>query len=424
MNRITFKILRGIGIVFLFTFHLTIHSQAITEKSVKKRDPQEAYKRYMDSDDMQKKMVKMKKAAKLLPVIFDSLSKINSIEYRIKQRKTHRHGYNIDAIFIQKKGYDIKDIGFDKAFIKSYGTVNRKPFSFAYNGDFFFHQKDEKVKKYKNPSKGFLVGLLSIPVFNLRVDAFTQSKLFQRKATAVYEGKEIKNGKLCHKFESIIFNYDKEKDKVVPRKRDKIWIDEKTHLPVAISSRTSEAEITIISINKEFPKSFFSIESTDNIKEYNRQDSDEIKGKDYLLKSSTISPEWSGISQKGKKYSLESLKGKVVFIDFWGTWCPPCIKAMPHIEKLYQHYKNNDDVVVIGISANEKDKKAAATYFTKKEYNYVHIPNGDEIAKSFKVVSFPTLYIIDKNGKIVRSTLSSESGDIDWWKKTIDALLK
>jgi thiol-disulfide isomerase/thioredoxin len=165
-------------------------------------------------------------------------------------------------------------------------------------------------------------------------------------------------------------------------------------------------------------KSFFTIEDDKkDIKEYSTEEiRRELDEKEGLLKIKTRVPKW----KFSKDYSSETLKGKVYVLDFWGSWCAPCIKAMPKIEKLHQYYKNQKDIVIIGVSARESNPNAAKIYFNKMPYNYIHIQNGDEIADAFKVNSFPAVYIINKEGLIIDAFFGFHDEDFERVKKIID----
>lgn len=102
----------------------------------------------------------------------------------------------------------------------------------------------------------------------------------------------------------------------------------------------------------------------------------------------------------GKTVSLNSLKGKVVFINFWATWCPPCIHEMPSINKLKQSFKGNDDIVFLMVDVDNKIEKSIA-FMQKKKYDLpVYVPAGD-IPPDYLGGSIPTTVILDKSGDMI-----------------------
>jgi peroxiredoxin len=101
----------------------------------------------------------------------------------------------------------------------------------------------------------------------------------------------------------------------------------------------------------------------------------------------------------GKKISLAALRGKVVVIDFWASWCAPCKEEMPVLESLYKRFKDKD-LVIIGVSVdNEAANAKKFLSGVKVSFPIVH-DAGHVVADKFKPPRMPTSYIIDKAGKI------------------------
>ncbi len=115
--------------------------------------------------------------------------------------------------------------------------------------------------------------------------------------------------------------------------------------------------------------------------------------------------------------NLKELKGdKLVMLNFWGTWCPPCREEWPTIERLYQARADKIDFVLIAMQDKEEDVIA----FMEK-YNYtapVYIAESP-ITKNVLPKSFPTTFLLDKNGRI----LLKEEGSKDWNSKSTNAFI-
>ncbi|WP_223034076.1 TlpA family protein disulfide reductase [Hanstruepera marina] len=170
-------------------------------------------------------------------------------------------------------------------------------------------------------------------------------------------------------------------------------------------------------------KSFFTISSDKrDTKEYSTDEIQrELDEKEGLLRVNSKAPAWKFILNNQSVYSSKKLEGKIYVLDFWGSWCPPCKKAMPTMERLHQVYKNRKDIVIIGISAKEKTLNSARNYFDKMDFSYIHLPNGDKVADVFNVKKFPTVFIINKKGIIVDAFIGfQEEGDFERIKKVID----
>jgi len=100
----------------------------------------------------------------------------------------------------------------------------------------------------------------------------------------------------------------------------------------------------------------------------------------------------------GETFSLSDYRGKIVFLNFWGSWCPPCRMEMPGFQKIYEQY--GDDVVIIGVGIN--DSAGNLIEFAKSigvTYPIVH-DRTSEIARHYRIRSLPTTYRIDQEGRI------------------------
>lgn len=117
------------------------------------------------------------------------------------------------------------------------------------------------------------------------------------------------------------------------------------------------------------------------------------------------------IDQYGNEHILSDYKGKVVFLNFWATWCPPCKEEMPYIEELYKEFgENKKDVIILGITnpvteenLNGQDKNIDEIKYFLQENNYSFPTVFDRTGiyfDNFKIRAFPTTYIIGKDGEI------------------------
>lgn len=124
-----------------------------------------------------------------------------------------------------------------------------------------------------------------------------------------------------------------------------------------------------------------------------------------LLSSGKPSPKFDYINQKGGKTSLESLKGKYVYIDIWATWCEPCLKEIPSLQKVEEQYKNkNIEFVSISIDALKHQEKWNK-FVIEKQLGGIQLLAENEwdskFLKEYNVQGVPTFILIDPDGNIV-----------------------
>jgi peroxiredoxin len=106
---------------------------------------------------------------------------------------------------------------------------------------------------------------------------------------------------------------------------------------------------------------------------------------------------------QGKTWSLRQLKGKVVLVNFWATWCPPCRKEMPDLNALYQRFKDQG-FVVLAISDEEADK--VKPFISERNISYpVMLDPGRKVNELFQVEGIPKSFVYDREGKLVAQSI-------------------
>ncbi|MGJ8734033.1 MAG: TlpA family protein disulfide reductase [Cellulophaga sp.] len=115
---------------------------------------------------------------------------------------------------------------------------------------------------------------------------------------------------------------------------------------------------------------------------------------------------WKFTNAKGDVYNLQDYKGKVVLINFWATWCPPCVAEMPSLQKLYTDYQ---DKVVFVFLASDKVAKVNA-YLKENNFSFNVYYSNYKLPKELSHDVIPTTYILSKSGEIV----VQETGAKDW----------
>ncbi|TXK45836.1 TlpA family protein disulfide reductase [Pontibacter qinzhouensis] len=106
------------------------------------------------------------------------------------------------------------------------------------------------------------------------------------------------------------------------------------------------------------------------------------------------------VDMQGKQVRFESLKGKVVFLNIWATWCPPCIAEMPNIQKLYEKV-GSDKIAFVLLSVDEGGVDKVKKFIDRKGYTFpVYMP-ASQFPQEFHSNAIPTTFIIAPDGKIV-----------------------
>jgi cytochrome c biogenesis protein CcmG/thiol:disulfide interchange protein DsbE len=110
-------------------------------------------------------------------------------------------------------------------------------------------------------------------------------------------------------------------------------------------------------------------------------------------------PDFTLQTLDGREVILSKLKGKVVLLDFWATWCGPCRESIPHLIDLYKTYQENG-LEVIGMNVDRGDTNAVKRFVNSMNIPYSIIFTPEEVSRNFAISGLPTAVLIDKQGKI------------------------
>nr|WP_307726385.1 TlpA disulfide reductase family protein [Trichlorobacter sp.] len=130
-------------------------------------------------------------------------------------------------------------------------------------------------------------------------------------------------------------------------------------------------------------------------------------------------PAFKTFSIKGQPISTEGLKGSVVLLDFWATWCPPCRESIPHLAELHRKY-GKQGLVVVGMSVDEGGERTVKEYAERNAIPYQIVMASGKISSDYGVRALPVLYVIDKNGLVREQVM----GFSDQAGKVIENLIK
>lgn len=138
-----------------------------------------------------------------------------------------------------------------------------------------------------------------------------------------------------------------------------------------------------------------------------------------LLQNGLPAPLFSSITQDGKAFDLAKLKGRLVVLDFWGSWCMPCVQGLPRMKQYYEKYKAS--IEFVGIACNDNE---TAWRNTIEGYGltWPQLWNGkdkQDLSRLYHILAYPTKVIIDKNGELV----GVFRGETDSFYERVDLLL-
>lgn len=149
-------------------------------------------------------------------------------------------------------------------------------------------------------------------------------------------------------------------------------------------------------------------EQVDNISnEYDVSGDTNVKGAAIMPPGSEgidpgeMAPDFELETVAGESLKLSDLRGKKVMLNFWATWCPPCKKEMPEIQKLYEEHGDEIEIVAVNLTDSESKVKDVYAYVEKYNYTYpVPLDKKSEVSDIYMAITIPTTYFIGTDGKI------------------------
>lgn len=127
------------------------------------------------------------------------------------------------------------------------------------------------------------------------------------------------------------------------------------------------------------------------------------------------------ITLDGERTSFQAYEGKTIFLNFWATWCPPCIAEMPNIQKLYESFEHNDEIVFVMLSLDENHNNAR-TFMERKNFTLPVFFLVDRKPSVYNSTAIPTTYVISPDGYIVTEKRGMANYNTESFKKFLLSL--
>lgn len=128
---------------------------------------------------------------------------------------------------------------------------------------------------------------------------------------------------------------------------------------------------------------------------------------------------WNITNEAGARVAPEELQGEVIFLNFWGTYCPPCIAEMPEIQGIYNDYKDKVKFILVSAESPQKVKN----FLDSRGYDLPSYYAGSGMPDALSVRSIPTTFIIARDGRIVSKKIGAADWDSKATRRVFDALL-
>lgn len=338
----------------------------------------------------------------------ENISKINSARYKAFYRSDdERDDEPVEIygdIFFKKLSSQIKSevsvkTKMEIAWINPTDTAH---VSLYYNGnqEVSFSDKGKKVRIFNRPAMlaGNIMGNL---VDNILTEDGPFKNTLERLSDYKIEDTEQVDGEPCY----VLTLYFPDSEYFTDIS-DTWYISKKDYLPRKHIHRYSyngkkkgtTLQFENLKANPDLPDSLFTLSTLPEGYEIERPEDRAKKKKPELLDAGTPAPGWTLKNGEGGDVSLRDYRGQIVILDFWGTWCLPCLEAMPELQRIHEKYEG---ITVLGVSTKEPVNAEPVKFARNRDITYPILLNGEKIIHNYHVRTFPTFYIIGKDGTIL-----------------------
>ncbi len=229
---------------------------------------------------------------------------------------------------------------------------------------------------------------------NVKVE---ESPGFSNEQNVYLEAIENVHGRDCY---VIRANYPKMGDRIISRYY--FGVDDGHYYEESVESNTEDGKMvskTLIvanDFNQALPE--FDVEVPEDFTVEMYKD----PGNAVPLKVGEQAPDWTLPNSNGENNTLsEEYTENIVLMDFWATWCGPCKAKMPHVQELYDTYKDRGLKVISVLSGDVGHEEEAAEYIEEHKYTFDLVFSNNELSEAYKIRFLPTVIMVDRTGKII-----------------------
>ncbi|EGL82749.1 alkyl hydroperoxide reductase/ Thiol specific antioxidant/ Mal allergen [Caldalkalibacillus thermarum TA2.A1] len=147
----------------------------------------------------------------------------------------------------------------------------------------------------------------------------------------------------------------------------------------------------------------------------------ETEGESVGLGKGEVAPDFELVTLSGEKIALSDLRGKKVILNIWASWCPPCRAEMPDMQKFYERYQEEVEILAVNLTESEASLENVEQFVEKYELTFpVLLDEKSEVAAMYQAFTIPTSYFIDSKGIIQQKIVGPMS--YDWMKEAANAM--
>lgn len=370
-------------------------------------------------------------ARQILREAGDACRSVRSIEYVEEQEPTkeegdHRHQFRAT---VRQARAGVPVAGFLPGKFAVEGTIvhagrEPTPFAFSYDGNTLraLDASEKTIKVLKSPAP-YTTGQLLGAVGMTGLRQFTEEQPFrnvlEHAERVEHEGMKTVHGVACHivAVTSTVEHPALGKKAVVSRWY--IGADDKLPRGAELGGVRRTARIT--SLNRALPETAFVLQPR---KGYGERlvTGTEPKRKG-LLPVGADAPDWKLNDPEGRAHMLSEYRGRLVLLDFWGTWCVPCRLTMPGIQSLHEKFKDRG-VVVLGVTLGGDEAGDPVAFMKAHGFTYRILLKGDDVSPLYNVAVLPALYLVGDDGRVIHAEYGLREGAKDDLARIIEGYLR